>query len=59
MLEHVEKSSQSPQVHSHIWFNSVLLVAQWLCKRKRGHGLVLKLLRITFWRHYVSCKVFK
>lgn len=37
------KSSQSSQVYSHIWFNSVIVVVESVCKTSGGHGFVLKL----------------
>ena len=56
------KSSQGTLVGSHIWFNSFTVVAKWVCKRSGGHGSVLKLFIISFWRQYlcvISVKVTK
>lgn len=47
------KSSQRSQVLSHIWFDSMIVVAGWVCRRSGGHGAVLMLFVISFGRQYV------
>lgn len=47
------KPPQSFQVHPHFWFNSVTVVAEWICKRIRRTCVCPSAIYNLFWRQYV------